>query len=1415
MNSCRTSRPGFAGASLSAPTSNPPRPQPVPGTHVPPETPQPEAGRLRAHLPRAWATLAWLTVASAGWLLAPGLRAQPAGFIAITNAAGYTQNFDGMGSGASATNTPPGWYVGTGTGAISGTNVVVSNGNSSTDGSYNFGTTAAADRALGSLVAVSSQRNTEVRFVNLSGLSIASFTITYSGEQWRQGGGANSENNDLVLQFSTTGTAFTPMGAGFNFSTPQDSGTAGALDGNQPTNRVTGIGGTYTPAALLTNGQVFYLRWTDADNSSLDHGLGIDDLTITFTLSNPPPTVVTLPASGIGPTNATLPGTVNPGGLVSAGWFQWGTTTNYGNTTAPISLPATNVALSVSNLLTGLNPSTFHHFRLVATNSAGTNYGADFLFATAGTNVTNGFIAVRGPSGYSENFDIMGAGTGATNPPAGWYVGGGTSGISGTEVSVGDGNSSASSHYNFGSSGQGDRALGIVSGGSSQWNQEARFVNLSGAFLTSFNVSYTGEQWRQGAFLVTANQEMTLSFSTNGTNFAALGAPFNFNSPQDSGSVGALDGNLVANRVTGLGGVHVPSTPIARGQTFYLRWSVIGGSGNHGMAIDDLSVTFTLSNPPLPVVTLPASEITLSNAVLNGSLVPNDLDSVCWFQWGTTTNYGNNTAPISVPATNGLVIVSNLLAGLAPSTIYHCRIAATNAANTSYGADIAFATGATNVTNGFITLLGPSGYSENFDIMGAGAGATNTPPGWYVGTGTGAISGTNVLVGNGGANTDGNYNFGAPGGADRALGSLVAGTNPRNLELRLVNVSGLNIASFTIAYTGEQWRLAGPNAENNDLVLQFSTNGSSFTALGAAFNFNSPLDSGPQGPLDGNLAPNRVTGLGGTYTPATPIGHGQAFYLRWVDVDNASSDHGMAIDDFSITLTFTNPPPAVVTLAASELTAGSARLRGTVNPGGAATTAWFQWGTTTNYGSETLATNLSATNVDVAVSQLLTLLPSGNTFHCRAVASNQAGVRYGGDVTFATLRTNAYLSALTLSAALLSPGFNPTTTNYAATVAGGTTSVLVTPTSADPTATIQVRVNGGGFFSVPSGSASPPLTLFSGLNLIDIRVTAQDGVSILTYTLAITRTNLPNTLLSIVATPGQHVPFLGPRRGFGYGTATLDPNLNTLSFNNVVCENLSSPLLEVRLHGPAAPGSNGAFLYPLGSLIRPVSSNWVLSGQIPLIEGVAGFSSAQQRAQLESGLWYLEFGSIPFPDGEIRGQLIPEPTTNALLSALSPAAGLLAPPFQSNITSYILSVPDNSPTLTLTPTSADPAATIQVRVNGGVFASVIPHSPTAPLPLNSGSNAVEILVTASDAITTQVYLLTVHRLGPVLGTLPSANGLVLFWPTSAAGFGPESATNLGPGAVWNPILSPPVLQGPVYLLTNSTGADRRFYRLKK
>jgi hypothetical protein len=76
--------------------------------------------------------------------------------------------------------------------------------------------------------------------------------------------------------------------------------------------------------------------------------------------------------------------------------------------------------------------------------------------------------------------------------------------------------------------------------------------------------------------------------------------------------------------------------------------------------------------------------------------------------------------------------------------------------------------------------------------------------------------------------------------------------------------------------------------------------------------------------------------------------------------------------------TFTTQPllPIVATLPASGITATTATLNGTVNPGNAATTAYFQYGLDTSYGNFGSPTSLPATNATLALASPISSISS-------------------------------------------------------------------------------------------------------------------------------------------------------------------------------------------------------------------------------------------------------------------------------------------------------------------------------------------------------------------------------------------------------------------------------------------------------
>jgi hypothetical protein len=94
------------------------------------------------------------------------------------------------------------------------------------------------------------------------------------------------------------------------------------------------------------------------------------------------PSVFTGPATNMTQHSATLNGTINPSGLSTIYYFQFGTTTFYGNATSNQSAGSGTSNVAVSANLTGLASNTTYHYRLVAINATGTIYGSDMTFKT-------------------------------------------------------------------------------------------------------------------------------------------------------------------------------------------------------------------------------------------------------------------------------------------------------------------------------------------------------------------------------------------------------------------------------------------------------------------------------------------------------------------------------------------------------------------------------------------------------------------------------------------------------------------------------------------------------------------------------------------------------------------------------------------------------------------------------------------------------------------------------------------------------------------------------------------------------------------------------------------------------------------------------------------------------------------------
>jgi hypothetical protein len=221
-------------------------------------------------------------------------------------------------------------------------------------------------------------------------------------------------------------------------------------------------------------------------------------------------------------------------------------------------------------------------------------------------------------------------------------------------------------------------------------------------------------------------------------------------------------------------------------------------------------------------------------------------------------------------------------------------------------------------------------YSQNFDSLGTGAVAwtnNSTLPGWHLHqSATNGAPGTlnaPLAAGSGtGTNSKGFwFNFGS--GSDRALGgSPAGGTGTLTYGVALTNSTGATITQFDLSFDWERWFDADISVDQT-LTFAYSLDATSltsgtFTSVSSA----SVTYSAPQGsqlwaasPL---VASRSITVTGIEWAP------GATLWLRWQDVNEGGGDHGVGIDNVSLTAI---PEPSSAALLFSGFAAAAVALR--------------------------------------------------------------------------------------------------------------------------------------------------------------------------------------------------------------------------------------------------------------------------------------------------------------------------------------------------------------------------------------------------------------------------------------------------------------------------------------------------------
>ncbi len=233
---------------------------------------------------------------------------------------------------------------------------------------------------------------------------------------------------------------------------------------------------------------------------------------------------------------------------------------------------------------------------------------------SAGSTITQNFDAALGTSNlaWTNNSTV-----------AGWYI------SSASTLIISTGTTATGQCLNLGVAGTNpitDRALGCLQSSSTNQRFGLRLLNNGTSSIISFNISFTGEQWRSfnaGNLIFEYQIGTNLNSLTAGTWTAATA--FDFASLQTSNGT-ALDGNASANRTSISGTLTVT---VAANTEIFFRWTRNTNSSPI-LAIDDLSITANAA----------------SNFYYKGSGALNDINS-----WGTNIN-GSGTPPANFSDAN-------------------------------------------------------------------------------------------------------------------------------------------------------------------------------------------------------------------------------------------------------------------------------------------------------------------------------------------------------------------------------------------------------------------------------------------------------------------------------------------------------------------------------------------------------------------------------------------------------------------------------------------------------------------------------------------------------------------------------------------------------------------------------------------
>ena len=384
-------------------------------------------------------------------------------------------------------------------------------------------------------------------------------------------------------------------------------------------------------------------------------------------------------------------------------------------------------------------------------------------------------------------------------------------------------------------------------------------------------------------------------------------------------------------------------------------------------------------------ITGPVTAYGPTSATVSGTVNPNGETTTWYVEYGKSTTYGTKTTSVNAGSGTANADVTATLSGLEAGTTYHYRLVATNASGTGRGVDgivttsaiPAVVTGdATNVTTTSATLTGsvnPNGRATTWYFeYGKSTGYGTKTPNQSAGTGTSTVSASVPVSG---LQTGSTYHF-------RLVATSDAGTSTgsdRTFTLVTAPTVSTGAASSISSSSARLNGSVNPNGQTTTWFFEYGTS--------TGYGTKTPTQNGSG------------TSSSSVSSSISNLTAGTMYHYRLVAA-NASGTSVASDQSFT-----TDGPPLVQTGAAQNVGSSAATLTGSVDPRGRSTSWYFEYGSTTSYGSRTASVNAGSGTGSRAISSAVSSLTPGVPYHFRLVASSNVGTSRGADVGFATTQS--------------------------------------------------------------------------------------------------------------------------------------------------------------------------------------------------------------------------------------------------------------------------------------------------------------------------------------------------------------------------------------------------------------------------